>query len=257
MRRPDMRAAHLHRRQVKVRGRQVTYKVAGAGHPVVLVHGLAGSTRWWARTIPALARQYTVYLVDLPGFGSMRRFAGGFVLEEAASWLLAWLEALDLRGVHMVGHSMGGYISLKVAVDAPQAVRCLALIDPAGLPLGRSTLGHIWPLVKESLLSTPGLVPVVITDALRAGPRTLWRAATDLLAQDVRADLHAVTVPTLIVWGEKDSLVPLSLGYVLRRDISHSRLLVLEGSRHVPMIDSPHRLNQALLAFFAGEPVGK
>ena len=138
----------------------------------MLVHGLAGSTRWWAKTIPALAARYRVYLVDLPGFGSMRRFAGGFVLGESSEWLLAWMEAVGLGRVHLVGHSMGGYICLRATAQRPETVASLVLIDPAGVPAGRSTLGHVWPLIQESLLSSPELLPLLVRDALRAGPGT-------------------------------------------------------------------------------------
>jgi pimeloyl-ACP methyl ester carboxylesterase len=244
-------------RRISVNGQPVTYKVAGSGEPVVLVHGLAGSMRWWANTVPALAARYSVYLVDLPGFGSMSRFPGGFALKEAASWLQAWLQTLGLSGVHLVGHSMGGYICLRVAARNPQAVGCLALIDPVGVPSGRSTLGQIWPLVQECLLSSADLLPVLLHDAMRAGPLTLWQAARDLLAQDVRDELHAVQAPTLLIWGAKDALVPPSLGYVLRQEIPHSRLLTIKASRHVPMIDTPQELNRALLQFLSGSPVGE
>src|SRR3954451_4275305 len=142
----------VERRQVTVHGHEVTYKVAGVetGEPIVLVHGLAGSTRWWTNTIPALAPHYRVYLVDLPGFGRMRRFPGGFVLKQASAWLVTWMRALGLEQVHLVGHSMGGYICLKVAAQHPESTGCLVLVDPAGVPSGRPMLDHLWPLMRES-----------------------------------------------------------------------------------------------------------
>src|SRR5436305_435126 len=114
----------IYKRQIRVNGQEVTYKVTGSGEPVVLVHGLSGSMRWWANTVPALAARYRVYLLDLPGFGSMRRFPGGFALKEAAAWLRACMRALGLPTVHLVGHSMGGYICLRVAAQNPEAVGC-------------------------------------------------------------------------------------------------------------------------------------
>ena len=246
----------IYERQTMVAGRRVTYRVAGEGEPVVLVHGLAGSLRWWETTVPALAARYSVYLVDLPGFGSMRRFPGGFVLNEAAGWLRAWIEAVGLRSVNLVGHSMGAYICLHVAATDPSLVRRLVLVDPAGVPSGRSIVGHIWPLAQECLFSSTSFLPLLLRDALRAGPRTLWRAANDLLAQDVRRDLHRVSTPTLLVWGEKDALVPPSLGLVLREEIAGSRLTIIKGSRHVPMIDRPQALNSAILLFLDAERAG-
>ena len=76
-----------------MQGRPVRYQVAGTGEPVILVHGLAGSSGWWRHNVPALAERYAVYTVDLPGFGGMRHLRRRFALAGAASWLLANLPA--------------------------------------------------------------------------------------------------------------------------------------------------------------------
>ncbi len=239
--------------EVRVGGHRIRYKTAGEGEPVVLVHGLSGSTRWWARNIPALAERHTVYLVDLPGFGAMRRLRRQFVLVEAASWLSAWMEAAGLRPVHLVGHSMGGYVCLRLAASRPETVRSLVLVAPAGIPSGRSMLGHLVPLLRAARHAPPTFLPVLARDAFRMGPITLWRATRDLLAEDVREDLRSIQVPTLLVWGENDPLVPPAVGDLLREGIPDSRLLVLEKAAHVPMFDRPEEFDEALLTFFAGE----
>ncbi len=245
------------RHAVRVRGRPVRYQVAEPGEPVILVHGLSGSTRWWMRNIPALAAHYRVYLVDLPGFGAMRRHGHRFVLAEAASWLLAWMEAVGLSAAHLVGHSMGGYICLRIAASSPRVVRHLVLVAPAGVHPGRSPVEHLLALLLFARYATPRFLPVLMSDALRAGPATLWRAARDLLAEDVRGHLAAIAAPTLLVWGERDALVPPAIGHILREAIAGSRLLILPGAGHVPMYDRPREFNAALLAFLADEPVGE
>jgi pimeloyl-ACP methyl ester carboxylesterase len=244
-------------REVIVSGRPVRYEVGGEGDPVVLVHGLSGSTRWWDRNVPDLAKHYRVYLVNLPGFGAFRRRAQRFVLAEATSWLLAWMEAVGLESAHFVGHSMGGYLSLKLAARRPGAVRRLVLVDPAGMPSGRTMLGHLGPLLLSARYARPTFFPVLVRDALYAGPFTLWKATRDLLAEDVRGDLRQVGAPTLLVWGERDPLIPPSIGDVMRAEIPDSRLLVIEGAGHNPMFDCPEDFNGALLAFLAGRTVGK
>ncbi len=243
-------------REVLVSGRPVRYEVAGEGDPVVLVHGLSGSTRWWDRNVPDLAKHYRVYLVNLPGFGAFRRRAQRFVLAEATSWLLAWMEAVGLESAHFVGHSMGGYLSLKLAARRPGAVRRLVLVDPAGMPSGRTMLGHLGPLLLAARYARPTFLPVLVRDALYAGPLTLLRTARDLLAEDVREDLRRIEAPTLLLWGENDPLVPPAVGNLLRQEIPDSRLLVLKGAAHVPMFDLSEEFDAALLAFLAGEPVG-
>jgi len=222
----------------------------------VLVHGLSGSTRWWSRNVSELAERYRVYLVDLPGFGRMRRLGRPFVLAEAASWLLGWMEAVGLEWAHLVGHSMGGYVCLRLAASRPEAVRRLVLVAPAGVPTGRSMVGHLGPLLGAVLYARPSFLPVLVRDALRTGPATLWRAARDLLAEDVRLDLRRIEAPTLLIWGGRDPLVPPAIGDLLRGEIADSRLLVLKRSAHVPMFDRPEEFDAALFAFFSGAPVG-
>jgi pimeloyl-ACP methyl ester carboxylesterase len=244
------------RREIRLGGSPVRYEVAGGGgEPVVMVHGLSGSTRWWARNLPALARRHRLYLVDLPGFGAMRSLRRRFVLAEAASWLSEWMRAVGLERAHLVGHSMGGYVTIRLAAGRPELVGRLVLVAPAGTTTGRSMLGHLVPLLLAARYATPAFLPVLARDALRMGPATLWRAAKDLLAEDVREDLQKIEAPTLLVWGENDPLVPPTVGELLRQEVPDSRLLVLEGAGHVPMFDRPENFDAALLAFLAGDKV--
>ena len=251
-----MQPVHLAQHSVQVGGQSIHYRSAGSGDPIVLVHGLAGSTRWWSRNLAALAARHRVYLVDLPGFGALRRQAGGFALAEAAAWLLAWMEAVNLRQAHLVGHSMGGYIAIRLAVAHPQVVRRLILVAAAGVPSGRSLVRHLIPLARALRHARPGFLPVLAYDALRAGAPTLWRASRQLLAQDVRERLASIAAPTLLVWGENDALIHPALGHVLREEIPDSRLVILPGAGHVPMFDRPAEFNAVMLRFLAGEPVG-
>ena len=258
MTRPPRVSSRIYEREVRVSGYGIRYEVAGeGGDPVVLVHGLSGSTRWWAPNVPALARRHRVYLVDLPGFGAMRRERRRFALAEAAAWLHGWMEAVGLEKPHLVGHSMGGYISIRFAARWPEAVRRLVLVAPAVLPEGGAMLGYLLPLLGAARHARPSFLPVLAWDALRTGPATLLRASRDLLAGGAREDLQSISSPTLLVWGENDTLIPPAIGDLLRAEIPDSRLLVLKGAAHVPMFDRPEDFDAALLAFLAGEPVGR
>ncbi len=233
------------------------YQVGGQGHPIVLVHGLSGSTRWWIRNIPALEDRFRVYLVDLPGFGTMHRYHGPFVLTEAISWLLRWMEAVGLQQSHLVGHSMGGYMCLWIAAHHPELVRRLVLVAPTGLPLKRSLVGSILPLLRASFHTTPSFWPILVHDALRSGPLTLLQAGQELLNKDIQDDLKSVQAPTLLVWGEHDRLVPPSLSATLLKEIADARLVILKKAGHVPMFDRAQEFNAALLEFLAEDEVGK
>ncbi len=245
------------RHEVRLRGWPIGYETAGEGEPVVMVHGLSGSTRWWSRNVQAIAERHRIYLVDLPGFGITHSLRRRFVLAETATWLSEWMEAVGLRRAHLVGHSMGGYLSVRLAASRPELVRRLVLVAPAGVPTERSMLGHLVPLLLAARYATPAFMPVLVRDALRTGPITLWRAARGLLAEDVRGDLRNIEAPTLLVWGENDPLIPPAVGDLLREEIPDSHLLLLQRAGHVPMFDQPKEFDAALLAFLAGESVGE
>ncbi len=241
--------------QVEVRGRRANYLVAGRGEPVVLLHGLCGSSLWWSRNMESLAWRHRVYALDLPGFGSLGR-RSRFELAKAAAWVRDWMRAVGLERAHIVGHSMGGYIAMRLAATEPQAVARLALVAPAGVPMGRSLVGQLYPLTMAAVRSAPSFLPILAYDTLRAGPLTAARAGIDLLAQDVRDAARQIEAPTLLVWGRHDPLVPPAHGAVLRHQLPNARLLLLDRAGHMPMYDRPRRFNAALLAFLRGAPVG-
>ena len=245
----------LNWRVVRVAGADVRYQAAGQGEPVVLVHGLSGSTRWWARTVPALAEQYTVYLVDLPGFGGHRRFPQRLRFSDFASWLLQWLDALHLDRIRLIGHSMGGALAIQVSAQRPDAIQQLVLAAPAALPSDRVTLrSYLRPLAMAIPATSPAFLPILAYDALRAGPRTLWRISRDLLTLDTADELARVTAPTLLIWGQRDTLVPPAAGPLFRHALPQAELLVIEGAGHVVMYDRADAFNRAVLAFFASRP---
>lgn len=246
----------VRRRTVMVEGVEVTYEEAGAGEPVILVHGLSGSTLWWQRNIVPLARHYRVLAVDLPGFGSLRRHRDRFVLERAALWLRTFMRATGIRRAHLVGHSMGGYICLRLAAAHPRLVRRLVLVAPAGVPLATSIFGEVVPLLGAARYAAPSFLPVLAYDLLRTGPRTLLSAARDIIQLNVSDELEAVCAPVLLVWGDQDRLVPAKNGDALRRALRDAQLVMLPGAGHVAMYDRPDEFNRAVLAFLAGARVG-
>jgi pimeloyl-ACP methyl ester carboxylesterase len=134
-------------RQAQIGPAIIAYQVAGDGAPIVLIHGLSGSSRWWARTIEPLAERFRVHVVDLIGFGASR---GGlhFVLDQPASYLAGWMKEIGIERAGMVGHSMGGYIAAELAADHPEQVERLVLVDAAALPFSQSIVQHGVSLIR-------------------------------------------------------------------------------------------------------------
>ncbi len=252
-----MQSRHLSTYSIKVNGLPILYQKIGAGEPLVLVHGLAGSTRWWGRNVESLAEHHCVYLVDLPGFGSMHRSHARFELIQAGSWLLQWMEALGIQKAHLLGHSMGGFICLWIAAHHPDKVLRLILVSPAILHEVHSIWGYWLPLLQGARYLSIPFAWILLWDSLRMGPFTLLRAAQSLLSENLGKEVETVQAPTLLVWGEGDTIVPPSLGRVLRQEMHNARLLIIRRAGHVSMFDQPWIFNQAAKDFLAGKTVGE
>jgi pimeloyl-ACP methyl ester carboxylesterase len=238
----------LEERACEVGGIDVRYRVAGTGPPTVLVHGLAGSWRWWEPVITQLATSLRVYLVDLPGFGSAR--GQTFVLGDAPSYVRSLLAQIGLERANLVGYSLGGAVCARVAALWPQTVDRLVLAAPAGLLERRHPAHYALPLAAALRHARPAFLRVVLADSLRAGVLTLYHAATQLLGEDaLRDELHSISAPTLLIWGDRDPLVPLRLAQEYERAIPHAQLVVFDGVGHIAMAERPNDFSQVILDF--------
>jgi pimeloyl-ACP methyl ester carboxylesterase len=231
----------VEQQELEVDGKPVRYRVAGTGPPVVLVHGLSGSWRWWTSVSDRLAERRRVFMLDLPRLG-LRLTAA-----ELAAWLGRWLRAVGLDRVDVVGHSLGGLVAAELAATEPGRVLRLALVAPAGIPCGRGLPTRAWRLL-ETLYDVRRRLPTMVGDAVRAGPLGLIDGAMFVSLRDLRAELASVRAHSLLVWGELDRLVPLSLATEWQAALPGARLVVLQCG-HVPMWEAPEELAACLAAF--------
>jgi pimeloyl-ACP methyl ester carboxylesterase len=224
-----------------VDGRPARYAVAGSGDPLVLVHGLAGSLGWWSDVIPRLAAERRVYAVDLPR--PTRRAPA----MQVSSWLERWLRVVGVERADIGGHSLGGIAAAELAVRRPELVRRLVLVAPAGIPCGPGVAQRLLPLLGE-LADLRGRLRLVVGDAVRLGPVAAARAIAFVSSCDLRGRLPAVEAPTLLVWGDRDRLVPSSIAAEWDRVLPRSRIVYVSCG-HVPMLEAPERVADCILAF--------
>ncbi len=216
---------------------------------MVLIHGLSGSGRWWRHNTAALIQEYCVHVIDLAGFGQARR-QKALGVREAARLVAAWLENAGLMNVTLIGHSMGGHISLHVAALSPERVSRLVLASPSGL-LRRRFRQSVLALPQALVVGRKRFLAQILGDAWRAGPRNLLISSRDLLRDSVQDILPSITALTLIIWGARDVLVPLAIGDMLVHSIQGSRLVVIPGAGHVVMVDAAPTFNRLVLEFLA------
>jgi pimeloyl-ACP methyl ester carboxylesterase len=241
------RALQRQHRVAQVGSATVHSQIVGSGPPVVLVHGMSGSARWWGKNVRALASHFELHIVDLIGFGKSRGHR--FVLSEAADSLHTWMGRLGVPRASLVGHSMGGFIVADMAARFPETVDRLVLVNAAALPFDYGHLQHAVGLARALPRLPLGFLTVLATDSYRAGPLTLLRAGRQLLRTDIRHQLAAIQAPTLLIWGERDSVVPPRIGRRLAEFLPHATLVVIKGAGHVPMWEQPSAFNAALLDF--------
>jgi len=245
---------------------------------VVLVHGLGDkAAQDWNGLTRQLSREFRVVRFDLPGFGRSSKGNAAYTPDNYAS-LIRYLAERHIRAqpFFLIGHSMGGAIALRYAARYPQDVSGLVLIDVPGIlqrsvysqHLARQGLGSMVPGLSVAandplgnLLSAalsgvekkqlmPELVlqfPQTRQKLLNGEPAKI--AGLALALEDFTRDITTIKIPTLILWGERDTVAPLRTGRLLAAMLPRSQLTVFTGSGHVPMDDVPEQFNNTVLGF--------
>jgi len=227
---------------------KLNFQVSGTGPPLIFIHGLAGSFSWWRKNVDVCREHFQTYAVDLAGFGSSRRL-GRFELEASIPLLLAWMDERGIGRAHLVGHSMGGFIAARLAALAPNRVDRLVLVDAAFLSFDPGLVRQGVGLVGALRQVPRDFFPTLARDSMRAHPLSLLAATHQLLRTDWSHLLSRIEAPTLILWGDRDSVTPLKIGKAIQNAIPRSELVVIERAGHAPMWDQPDIFNRILLDF--------
>jgi pimeloyl-ACP methyl ester carboxylesterase len=229
-------------------GPVVATRAGVSGPPLVLLHGLAGSGAWWKRNLPALSSAFRVIVIDLPGFGSSHQDAR-LSLDEAPAQVAALLGQLGIERAHVIGHSMGGLVAGALAADHPERVDRLVLVDAGFLSLDPNLRHRITGPLRTLPWTSPTILPILLRDAIRAGPVRMARATAQLLRKDWSHKLPAITAPTLVVWGEHDHVCNLGIGERITAAVPGARLVVIPGAGHNPMWEKRADFDREVLGF--------
>jgi pimeloyl-ACP methyl ester carboxylesterase len=258
---------------------KVNYVEIGEGPPLIFVHGLGGCWENWLENIPHFARSRRVIALDLPGFGDSPMPGWEVSIPAYGSLVCAFCRALETGPVPIVGNSMGGFIAAEVTVSEPTTVQKLVLVSAAGVSHARmrrepaETVGRMAraaaPLAlqyQEGALRRPRLRNRMVRQLFfrpRELPRELiWEivqggmhspglvaAIRALAGYDFLDRLDDVEIPTLVVWGRNDLIVPASDGLEYARRIGGARLEIFDRCGHLPMAERPVRFNRLLESF--------
>jgi pimeloyl-ACP methyl ester carboxylesterase len=224
---------------------------SGEGAPLLLLHGLAASARWWSKVLPALGADHRVYAVDLPAFGESGHGVR-FHLERVPDQLVALMDELGIGRASVVGHSMGGLIAGRMAADHADRVDRLVLVDAGFLRLDPSWLHKVTGPVRAIRFTRPPLARLLMQDLARVGGVRLADATFQLLRTDWVDVLPRIQAPTLVVWGEGDTICPRVIGQGIVQRVPGATLALIPGCGHNPMWERPDAFVDAVVPFLDG-----
>ena len=237
-----------------------------SGVPVIFLHGVTDSWRSFEWMLPHLPPTINAYAISVRGHGGSDRPAHGYEAPDFARDLNGFMERLEIPSAVVVGHSMGSGIALQFALDYPSRTRALVLmgamskwggtpdIDELVTAVGRFTDTVDPAFVLDFQLSTvatsvPAIIEVAVEESLRV-PARVWQEAFAGIARfDVSKELSKITVPTLVLWGSKETIATFAEQEVLVGGLERARLRVYEDAGHAIHWDEPARVARDIAAF--------
>ncbi len=248
---------------IEVAGTRLRYLEAGAGPTVLFLHGADGDT--WSPLLDALSSQHRVIAPEHPGFGRAPIPAWMNSVGDLAYFYLDTLQALGLRDVHLVGHCVGGWAAAEMAVRNTQRLASLTLLAPAGAESRDASIDDIFAWGPEEFARRQ-FHDRKLADAWQAAQAKLDidiilqnRTGLARLAWNPRLHspqlpfwLHRIDIPTLLVWGEDDRVIPLACHQPFVREIKQARIVSLPKTGHALPIEGAKDIGPRLNAFFQG-----
>jgi len=270
--------------ELTLHGHAVTYRTAGEGPVLLLLHGIANSSQTWENVAPLLSERFTLIAPDLLGHGESATPRGDYSLGAHATGVRDLLTALGIEHATVIGHSLGGGIAMQFAYQFPERCERLVLVSSGGLgrevhvllraaalpgadyvlPLLTSPhlvgVGrHLGGLLRRARLAPGGDVEVLAkgfasldSDGSRKAFLHTVRAVIEPSGQRVSAHDRlalAALIPSLIVWGERDSIIPVEHGAAAHEAMPGSRFEVFEGAGHLPHDEDPDRFADIVTDF--------
>jgi pimeloyl-ACP methyl ester carboxylesterase len=266
---------HLHR--VELPGAEVNYAEIGEGEPILFVHGLGGCWRNWLENLPHFGRSHRAIALDLPGFGESPMPSWPIEMPAYGRLIHDFCEKLGIdRVAALVGNSMGGFVSTEAVIEQPSRFDRLVLVSAAGISFAEAAGRRIEAQVRLFEATVPFLAGRRRTWLTRGKGRQIAfgnifrypnKVRPELLAEqmdpglsssgfpdairaiggyDTRHRLPEIEIPTLVVWGMHDRIVPVEAAIGYHRLIPSSRLELFERTGHVPQMERPARFNALL-----------
>jgi len=246
-------------------GCTIRYYDVGSGPPLVLLHGLGGDADDWAFCLEALSASYRVIAPDLLGFGRSGKPHIDYTISGFVEVLEHFLRGLNIERTTLLGHSLGGWVAATFALRFPEAVHKLVLVDAAGvwgemteLPVNLrvSTLAHMREVFEhlfyDKTLASDALIEMAYRQHLERGDGyTIHNLLLNLRSghECLEERISALQMPTLIVWGEADEMIPVNTARHIQGLVSGSTLQIIPQCGHLPELEKPGEFVACVLEF--------
>jgi pimeloyl-ACP methyl ester carboxylesterase len=250
----------------------VHYEAYGRGRPAILLHGWLESWDHWLGTMEFLSQHCKAYALDFWGFGESGKQGGGFTVQDYVEMVDQFMESLGIEHAPVIGHSMGGTVSLSLALEHPKRVRKVAVV---GSPIVGDGLALVLRCAARRPLASlayqmPGVIPLGARffspllardwktwykmferDLSRTTLESFHHSIASLRRTDLRPRLKEIQIPSLGIYGRADRIVNPRQGEVLARGSQLAEVRYFEHSGHFPMLDEPELFHQTLLEFLS------
>jgi pimeloyl-ACP methyl ester carboxylesterase len=250
---------------LSINGLSSHYLVGGQGDPLIIIHGGSDGAGAWAKNIEELSRKYTIYVPDLPGFGLSQPVAGNYYIPEMVDFIDSFAKVLDIRNFFLMGHSLGGGVALHYALKFPEKIRKLVLVSSLclgkeiawwvrmfSLPVLCRTIGRAVLSVMDGLMFIARIFsPWELVDPLSRASIQIGSCITNLTEQTIvlLSQLPRIMAPTLVVWGDRDPIVPYYQAYTAAELIPDCRVRIFSDAGHSVYRQCIHEFSSELALF--------
>jgi len=256
--------------KLRVNDIEMHYEMFGQGQPLILVHGLGSSGRDWEKQLPAFSKYYQVVTFDLRGHGQSQKPSGPYSIPLFAKDTAELIKALGISPIHVVGISLGGMVAFQLAVDYPELVRSLVVVNAGPEVVARTMKDHWQIFFRFAILYLLGMRRMGMVLSKRLFPKDEQASLREIFVErwaknnfqaylnalraivgwSVMDRIHMIHLPTLIVTVEKD-YTPISAKETFVAKMPQARLVVVPNSLHATPVDNPEKFNEIVMSFLS------
>lgn len=251
--------------EVIINNKKINYEVHGEGNPVILLHGWLASLETMKPLEQHLAKKFKVYNVDIIGFGKSQLPERPMKTDDYGDFLKDFINKLGIKNPILIGHSNGGKTVINYAGRKLGPIRKIVLIDSTGIKPKRKPDYYLkiytYKFIKKIVKILPSSCENLREKALgkfassdyKASPEVLRKTMNIILNEDQKSIMPNINVPTLLIWGDKDTATPLSDAKQMEKLIPNSGIAILEGAGHFSYLEKLYQCNAILDEFFKND----